>query len=206
MKLYLSSYRLGSSSDELRKLVKTKKAAIIANALDFSTDLDRKNTTISRELTDIRNLGFEAEVLDLRNYFHKSDVLDNKLSQFGLFWVIGGNTFVLRKAMKLSGFDTWLLDQRKNKDLVYAGYSAGVCVLSPSLKGLEIVDDPNEKADGYDDSVIWKGLGIIDWAFAPHYRSDHPESAKVEEEVKYYDKNNILYRALKDGEVIISET
>lgn len=206
MKLYLSSYRLGQGSAELKKLVVNKKAAIIANALDFSTDLVRKNSTISRELADIGSLGFEAEVLDLRNYFHKSDALFSKLAQFGLFWVIGGNTFILRKAMKISGFDKWLLDQRENKDLVYAGYSAGVCVLSPSLKGLEIVDDPNEKAAGYDDTVIWQGLGIIDWAFAPHYRSDHPESAKVEEEVKFYDKNNILYKALKDGEVIISET
>ncbi len=32
-----------------------------------------------------------------------------------------------------------------------------VCVLSPSLKGLGIVDNPKEEAEGYDKPVIWRG-------------------------------------------------
>lgn len=183
-----------------------KRAAVIPDALDFSNDIERRNAGVVREISDLNNLGFSAEEVDLRKYFGKTTELRKLLNKYGLLWVIGGNTFILRKAMKLSGMDDWLVEQRKNKDLVYAGYSAGVCVLSPSLKGLDIVDDPIEKAEGYDNSVIWGGLGIIEWSFAPHYRSDHPESAKVEEEVNYYIKNKIPYKTLRDGEVIINET
>jgi dipeptidase E len=204
MKLYLSSYRLGNNTKELVKMVgKNKKAAIITNALDFSTDPVRKNSSIAREINDLENLGFQPEELDLRIYFNKPAKLSKDLSSYGLIWVIGGNSFILRKAMKLSCMDKWLIKQKGNPDVVYAGYSAGVCVLAPSLRGLEIVDDPKAKAKGYDNKTIWDGVGIVNWTFAPHYRSDHPESAKVNKEVEYYIDNKILFKALRDGEVII---
>jgi dipeptidase E len=55
------------------------------------------------------NLGFKPEELDLRNYFEKSKELAKKLSEFGLFWVIGGNTFLLRRAFAQSSIDNWLI-------------------------------------------------------------------------------------------------
>lgn len=204
MKLYLSSYRLGDKTKELVKMIgRNKKAAIITNALDFSTDPERKKASVAREVKDLENLGFQPEVFDLRTYFNKPTNLNKDLSSYGFLWVIGGNSFILRKAMKLSGMDKWLIRQKGSTGFVYGGYSAGVCVLSPSLKGLEIVDDPNAKAKGYDKKTIWDGVGIINWAFAPHYRSDHPESEKVNKEVEYYIDNKILFKALCDGEVMI---
>jgi peptidase E len=35
--------------------------------------------------------------------------------------------------MKLSGLDDFILENL-SKDIVYAGYSAAVCILSPTLK------------------------------------------------------------------------
>lgn len=204
MKLYLSSYRLGNNAEQLVQMVgENKKTAVITNALDFSTDLDKKNASISREMNDLKSLGFQVEIFDLKKYFGKTTKLEKDILPYGLFWVIGGNTFLLRKAMKFSGIDDWFVKQKNNQELVYAGYSAGVCVLSPSLKGLETVDDPNVKAEMYNNIVIWEGLGIIDWAFAPHYKSDHPESEKITKEVEFYIDNKILFKALRDGEVII---
>jgi dipeptidase E len=46
-------------------------------------------------------------------------------------------------------------------------------------------------------------LGFVDYSIAPHYRSNHPESAMVEEEVKYLIENKMPYKTLRDGEVII---
>lgn len=87
--------------------------------------------------------------------------------------------------------------------MVYAGYSAGVCVLSPTLKGLEIIDDPNIISEGYQKDVIWEGLCLINFAFAPHYKSNHPESEAVNREVEYYVKNRVEFKTLHDGEAIV---
>ena len=206
MKLYLSSYKLGDDPQQLVDLVgKNKKAALISNSLDCYTDLERRKISTQAELDDLKGLGFDPEDVDLRTYFGKPEELSKKMNEFGLIWVRGGNTFILRRAMAESGFDKWLISQKDNNDLVYAGYSAGVCVLSPTLKGLELVDDPNVEAVGYKSGIIWNGLGLIDFVFAPHFESDHPESAMVTNEVEHYKKIGANYKALHDGEVIVME-
>jgi len=205
MKFYLSSYRLGDDPQKLVSLVgENKKAAVIPNALDFATDIPRRNEGVQRELDDLKKLGFNPEEIDLRLYFGKPEELREKINEFGLVWVRGGNTFILRRAFKESGFDEWLLGQKDNKELVYAGYSAGVCVLSPTLKGLELVDDPVIVGEGYPKETIWEGLNLIDFAFAPHFESPgHPETEAVGREVAHYIKEGVKFKALHDGEVII---
>lgn len=207
MKLYLSSYKFGDNPQALADLVgENKKIAIIPNALDVYTDIPRREASLQKEKDGLSQIGLTPEVLDLRNYFNKPIDLPEKMKEFGAVWVLGGNTFALRRAYRETGLDTWLQEHRNDKEFVYAGYSAGVCVLSPSLKGLETVDQPDAVPEGYKPEVIWEGVGLIDFAFAPHYKSDHPESKAVDDEVAYYEKNGIKYRALHDGEVIITDT
>ena len=205
MKMYLSSFRLGDHPQQFVNLVgSNKRVAVIANSIDFGGDTDRRKTGVQREIDDLTKLGFEPEELDLRNYFGKPQDLEKKLSEYGALWVRGGNTFILRRAFKESGMDQWLIRQKDNKELVYAGYSAGVCVLSPTLKGLELVDDPNIVSQGYPKETIWDGLGLINFAFAPHFESPgHPETEAVSKEVEYYKKAGVEYRALHDGETIV---
>ena len=52
----------------------------------------------------------------------------------------------------------------------------------------------------------WEGLGLLEYSIAPHYRSDHPESEAIETVVAYFEQHGIPYRALRDGEAIISST
>lgn len=206
MKLYLSSYRLGDDPQKLVDLVgNNKKVAVIVNAWDYSDDTSRRAEGMKKEFDGLKALGFEPQELDLRQYFGNYEKLAKKMNEFALIWVVGGNTFILRRAFFESGMGKWLIDHKNYKEFVYAGYSAGICVLSPSLKGLETVDDPNVEAKGYKPGIIWEGLGLIDFAFAPHFESNHPESALVNDEVKYYKENNIPFKALHDGEVIIQE-
>lgn len=107
--------------------------------------------------------------------------------------------------MRLSGFDM-IFDELRDKDnFVYAGYSAGICVLAPDFKALQIVDDPTDKPYKELQETIWEGLGYLDYIILPHYRSDHPESADIDKEVCYCEQNNIPYKTLRDGEVIIIE-
>jgi len=205
MKLYLSSYKLGNRIEELTKMLSgvSEKAMYISNALDFSLDLERRKKSENSDIEELKKFNLDIENLDLRAYFEKKEELKKKLLPCGLIFVRGGNTFVLRQAMRLSGLDLLLKDMVDRDDFIYCAYSAGACVLAPSLRGLELVDKPDVFPYKENDRTIWEGLGIIDHAFIPHYKSDHPESAAMEKVVKKLISENVPFKVLKDGEVLI---
>lgn len=206
MKFYLSSYRLGNETEKLKKLIPNKKIGYIPNARDFSNaDLERKKNSTGRDVVSLRELGLDVEVIDLREYFNKSNELKEKLEKLGAIFISGGNVFVLRQAMKLSGLDQILIEFKNKDDFLYSGYSAAGCVLSPTLKAYEIVDDATDTPYEELKEVIWDGLGLIDFAFMPHWDSDHPESTDIDKEIEFCKQSNILYKAIRDGEVIIIE-
>lgn len=206
MQLYLSSYGVGNSSGELvASFGKNKKVAVIGNATDWAVAEERREH-IQHTLEILVELGLAPEEVDLRDYFDNSEGLAKRLNQFGGVWVRGGNAFILRRAMLYSGMDNYIGSKVKDKNFVYGGYSAGVCLLGPSLRGLELVDDPHIVPVGYQKEIIWDGLGILDYMIVPHYKSDHPESAMVDKTVEYLIANNLPYKTLRDGEVIVGET
>jgi dipeptidase E len=125
--------------------------------------------------------GFDAAELDLRGYFDDGNRLRRDLAGFAVTWLRGGNVLMLRYALRRSGGDAVFRDLLADEALVYAGYSAGACVLSPSLRGFEAVDDADAVARIYGAEPIWDGLALLGKAFVPHYRSsDHPETAAIE--------------------------
>jgi dipeptidase E len=204
--LYLSSYGLGNEPAQLSELVGGRRqAAVVPNALDFSDDLERRAASIQREMDALRAIDIAAEELDLRQFFGRADELDVVLRRIGLVWVMGGNTFVLRRALRQSGLDAVLVDYRSSSkcELVYGGYSAGSVVVTPTLRGIDLMDDPQVVPDEYQPDVIWDGLGLIGYSIVPHYRSDHPETAMAEQAVAYMHAHGLPFRTLRDGEVII---
>ncbi|MBU2236023.1 Type 1 glutamine amidotransferase-like domain-containing protein [Patescibacteria group bacterium] len=207
MKLYLSSYKLGNKTTELIKSMPTsdKKIGYVPNALDFTkANPQRVKKHIKTDVNDLKNLGLKVELLDLKNYFGEKDKLRKKIIELGAIWVSGGNVFVLRQAMKLSGLDTILKEMALDQDFFYGGYSAAGCVLSPTLKGYHIVDDSKDMPYPSSKKVLWDGLGFIDYVFLPHYNSNHPESEDINKEIEYCKKHNMPYRTLRDGDVIIN--
>jgi dipeptidase E len=76
-------------------------------------------------------------------------------------------------------------------------------MLTPSLSGVNLVDDPDIIPAGYDPATIWEGLGVIPYAIVPHYKSDHPESAANDLLVQYYIDYHMPFKTLHDGEVIV---
>lgn len=201
MKFYLSSFKIGNDPSQLKKLLPNNpKAVYISNGLDFAKPEDQKKHQ-DWDLRELNEIGIAAERLDLRDYFGRQAELRDKLQDVDLTYASGGNVYDLRIAMQLSGFDEILKDL-VSSNKVYAGYSAAVCVLSPTLNGYHLVDDPNNKAYG-NHKTIWEGLNLIDWQFAPHFDSDHHESECINKEIAYYEEHGMAYRALKDGEVIV---
>lgn len=179
----------------------SKKVAVINNAIDHKSDIDRK-VRADKEMNDMRSLGFEPTEIDLRQYF-KNLFPDNGLDDYGVVWVRGGNVFVLMLAFKKSGFDRVILSALENDKLVYAGYSAGGCILSPSLKYFDTVDDPSLTTSTYGEPADYRALGILDLYFEPHYQSDHPESSDIDQEIAKLESDGAAYRALRDGEVLV---
>lgn len=68
-----------------------------------------------------------------------------------------------------------------------------------------MADDLEQKPYGEEHPTIWDGLHILEYAIAPHYKSDHPESQNIDKSIEYMIHHKILFIALKDGEVIIIE-
>lgn len=206
MKFYLSSFRIGNQAEALKSFfADNKKIAYISNALD-SVDKTRSNLVLhmQEDMNQLRQIGLEVEELDLRDYFKNQKSLESKLETLGGVWISGGNVFVLRQAMKLSGFDEIVLEKYKNKsDFVYAGYSAACCVLSPQLQAYQIVDDA--KAMPYEQlqETLWNGLNLIDFIYLPHFESGHSESNEINKELQYCLDKHLKYQTFKDGEVLI---
>jgi dipeptidase E len=205
MKFYLSSFRFGNEVETLKKMMpKNNKIGHINNARDFVG----RNDAIAKERQDeeieqLNSFGFKAEALDLKDYFGNSNALEKKLAELGGVWVSGGNTFVLKQAMKLSGFDKLFNNLMHRQDFLYGGYSAGICVLSSSLEPIKHVDDPNNFPYEEIKRVSFEGLGVFNYAFLPHYKSDHYESEAISKEVERCIENKWLFKALRDGEVVI---
>lgn len=172
------------------------------NAGDIYGDTKRPDY-LEKEVAKMRAIGLEAEELDLRDYFEDNTGLEDRLKHYGLLWAMGGNSFVLRRAMRLSGFDKLVGGFVNDNSLVYGGFSAGAVVATKTLRGIELVDDPNSVPEDYPQNVVWEGLGFVDFSIAPHYRSDHPESESIEKVVEYFQTNNMPYKALRDGEALV---
>jgi dipeptidase E len=204
MKMYLSSYHLGNNPEKLKELVgkENARAAIILNAADNS-ESERRASYVASQIEGLAALGIDSEELDLRDYFNNSQELATTLSNYDLVWVVGGNAFLLLRAMKQSGFDKLIVPLVENDVIVYAGFSAGAVVATPTLRGIELVDDKDTVPEGYSKEVIWTGLHLVGKSVAPHYKSNHPESEAVDEVVKYFLENGMDYWTLSDGQALV---
>ena len=204
MKLYLSSEGLGNKQYILEKQKNNNenKILVIPNSKDYVDEETRKNK-IEDKTKCLADMGFEIKILDLREYFNREQALINDIKKYRCFYVMGGNVFVLRQAMKLSGFDKYIKEISNKEGYLYIGYSAGCCVLSPTLKCLDLVDKPINPYNN--EPVIYDGINLIDYVFVPHYKSNHKESEKIDEIVMKLEKNKIKYKTFYDGDVIIED-
>ena len=200
MKLFLSSQGFGSHLERLQQMVgDDKRVLFIDNAKDGGSPEDRAAHTAEKKL-EFEAAGFEFYELDLRNYFGSPDTLKPLVEAAAFIWVSGGNTFVLRRAFKYSGFDTLLLNAMKTTDMVYGGSSAGSIIMTKTLRGTEHGDDPYTVPGGYDEEIVWDGLGLVYPQLVPHYKSDW-FGDEAQAMADYFEHNGMKYETLQDGEV-----
>jgi dipeptidase E len=107
--------------------------------------------------------------------------------------------------MRLSGFDRYVHANRDRSDFTYGGYSAACCVLSPTLRPYARVDDPLARPYTHAQETIWDGLGVLDFAYMPHFQSNHSESSLIDAEIEFCIEHKIAYRTFRDGDVLLIE-
>jgi len=201
VRLYLASYLFGDRPERFADLVRgNRRGWVIANALD-GLDEDRRRRDTRTQIAELSRLGLDASDFDLREH-GPQDVVE----QFGapdFVWVRGGNVFTLRAAMARSGIDEIIVRGLRADEFVYAGYSAGACVLSPDLTGLETVD-PIDDALIASDEVRFDGLGVLDRLLLPHVDSPgHPESDALGRIVERCTLRDQRFWALRDGQALL---
>lgn len=172
----------------------------VLNAID-GQDADRRRTETANQINKLASIGLSAQDFDLRDF--APDTIESALGEPDFLWVRGGNVFILRTALSRSGLDQLLVDQLASDRFVYAGFSAGPCVLAPSLRGLEWCDSVDDCRTVYGD-VHFDGLGVIDRPVVPHLNSpDHPETDVLSEVAARYTAAGQSYWALEDGQALV---
>lgn len=171
MKLYLASFGIQKQlGHEFLKLVgkqaKDIKFAYITNAVDpYPVE---KRGWMNDVQTMFIDLGLKPEEIDLRQY-NDTETLRAKLSQYDVVWCGGGNTWYLRYVMKTSGFDQ-IIKELVESGIVYGGDSAGAIVATPTLKYVDLLDEPEEAPE-----QIEEGLGLVEVAIVPHWGTEKYE-------------------------------
>lgn len=202
MRLYLSSHGFGNQLERLRQMVgENKKVLFIDNAKDDLSE-DERQAHVAEKRLEFEAAGFEFYELDLRKYFGKAELLSRIVAGAGLVWVSGGNTFLVRRALKYSGLDEILMNDLRKDLFVYGGSSAGAIIMTKTLRGTEMGDDPYVAPEGYEQEIIWSGLGMIYPQLVPHYQSSWFGN-EAQAMIDYFEDNGLKYKGLKDGEVYV---
>lgn len=203
MRLVLSSWFLppDQKPSVLPSPAGTAKAGIVLNAQDgFGSARDRD---LARETRTLRAFGYSCEELDLRDYFSGGDEIRTRLGTLDLVWALGGNAFVLARAMTQSGFGEAVVQELHDRpEFVYGGYSAGACVAGPDLQGIDLMDDQTVVPDGYSPTAEPHCLDLVPFRIVPHWRSQHPETDAAERAADYLAEEGLAHRRLRDGQVV----
>lgn len=164
-------------------------------------DREIRRLETERQVKNLAGVGLAARELDLRG--HDPESLAAKIGQPDFLWVRGGNVFTLRAALAHSGADALITDRLEADALVYAGFSAGGCVLAPTLLGVEECDSTEDVLSMYG-AIQFEGLDILDRPFVPHLGSpEHPESEVLTRVAAAYAREGQPYWGLRDGQALV---
>ncbi len=196
MKLYLSSYRIPTPDELFALLPKPPmecRVAIIPNGKDDKLPQERAKS-LDELIYDLAKYGFGTSVIDLRDYDDPAPLKED-LQSYEMIWAAGGNCFILRSEMRMSGFEA-ILPELLDNGVVYAGESAGAIIAGTSLEEAAIADDP-DVADVY----ITEGLCLIDKIVVPH--ADSPDYVEYINHVKklHGDDPRVVY--LRDDQALL---
>jgi len=172
MKLFLTSAGLVSeTSDEFLKLLSKKPEETRLCFITTASHPEENKWYIEKDKKRLSELGFKVTELDLKKENENS--LSDKLKDFDVIFVEGGNTFYLLKYVRESGFDK-ALKSFLDKGGIYLGVSAG-----SMIAGLNIESARWKHADrNIVDLKNLTGLNLIHFVITPHIDESNIEATK----------------------------
>jgi len=172
MKLFLTSAGLPPETTEAflkllgRKPEETKIFFIFTASLAEHPKGDAEY--VKKDKQRLSDLGFKLITdIDLRSENEVS--LKDKLKDFNVIFVEGGNTFYLLKYVRESGLDK-VLKPFLEKGGVYLGVSAGSYIAGPDISLAQWKHADDQNIVGLKDL---SGLGLVDFYISPHYIPEH---------------------------------
>jgi dipeptidase E len=178
----------------------SRRAGIVLNALDEYRPA--RNRDLGRQAHTWASFGYRCEELDRREYFAAPDALAMRLSELDLVWAMGGNAFVLARAMTRARFCDAVREQLRRPEFVYGGCSAGACVAGPDLRGIDLIDAPAVLPERYAPSMEPRCLHLVDFRIVPHWRSEHAEAPGAELAVTQLVAEGLPHQRLRDGQAV----
>ncbi|MFA4931125.1 MAG: Type 1 glutamine amidotransferase-like domain-containing protein [Patescibacteria group bacterium] len=145
---------------------------------------------LKQQEQEMRELGIDYEMVNIsieRN-------IANELSDFGVYYVTGGNTFYILDQLRRTGIDKLLLD-RISSGCVYVGLSAGSIIAGPDIEvaGFGIGADENDI-----NLTDLSGLGWVDVYVWPHYLLSDGEDLR-----RFYQQKQKMVVGLTDEQAIL---
>lgn len=199
MKLFLSSISVNEQIkpyflELVGKPAADIKFALIENAADPYAE--EAKGFVYKTRADLEKLRMQLERIDLHHYVGKIEALKQKLSQFDVVWIGGGNTYYIRWLFKVTGFDQFIRELVGN-GLVYAGGSAGAIVAGPMIEKFQETDEPENGPE-----LINEGLGLTDLIIIPHW--DQPKYQDNLRPIKeYYEQTEYPVVVLTDDQAAV---
>ena len=142
----------------------------------------------TKYLNDYIEIGFKEN-----NIFFLDDIDTYKFEDLNIdmFYVCGGNTFLLKKFLSDTKFDKAILHYI-SKGVIYLGASAGSQIATKNIKHIELFDS------NYINISDYNGLNLLDALLICHYNEDRKkflESHNISFKYKtfYISDNQILY-------------
>lgn len=132
MKLFLTSAGLPPETiKEFLRLLGKKPGEAMLCFITTASHPEENKGYVEKDRKRLSELGFKVTELDLKE--ENKESLDNKLENFDVIFVEGGNTFYLLKYMRESGFDK-VLKSFLDKGVIYLGVSAGTMVAGLNIE------------------------------------------------------------------------
>ena len=174
MKLLLTSDGLTNETlkSEFLELIgkPAEKSKVIMVPTASRTERELHWVEVSKQ--ELIDLGIK--ILDVLDLDHEAGSY-NKIKDYDVLYMCGGNTFYLLHKIRETGFDK-VIKQFLADNKLYLGVSAGTVVMGPNI----------EAAIPYDENVVnisdFTGLNIVDEIINPHHESKDEENTKRYEE------------------------
>jgi dipeptidase E len=153
-------------------------------------------TYLERDKKFFSEQRMDFEEIDLDDYKNKGTELLDKLRDFELVFLEGGNTYYLIKSIRESGFDK-VIRELLSKGVVYSGASAGVCVACPSIEMVTWNHPDKYNYYGVKDFV---GMNLIPFLISGHYKPEYKDL--LQEKMKW---TRYPVKVLTDDQAILVE-